>query len=163
MTTAVSHVFLFWYKSLLLLLLSSVHSGIICATCFVYYVYFIIDESLPLSNPPVHCNMIYETPYTRPSAQGSSSDSFHSTDSSFDLAFAVRISVRVKITGWSLESIWVSRGIAPRIFNFGIGWKWAVSFTFWPPHPEGRDHRFSSIRRLDVPQSQRSLLTLSSE
>jgi hypothetical protein len=87
----------------------------------------------------------------------------------------------------------VNRGIAPCILNLGIGWKWAVSFTFRLPHPEGRDHRFSFNplnaelnpicyllallgahhffhvsrirvnRRLDVPQSQRSLLTLYSE
>lgn len=86
--------------------------------------------------------------------------SFHSTDSSFDLTFAVRI--RVKITGCSPESISVHRGIAPRILNLGIGWKWAVSFTLWPPHPEERE-QFSFNRMLDVPQSQRSLLTLYSE
>jgi len=34
-----------------------------------------------------------------------------------------------------MESYWGSEGIAPLIFDFGIRWRWVVSFTPRPLYP----------------------------
>jgi hypothetical protein len=46
-----------------------------------------------------------------------------------------------------------SGGIAPRILDFGIRWRWVVSFTPRPLYPQGKSPWYPLDRRLGEPQS----------
>jgi hypothetical protein len=52
-----------------------------------------------------------------------------------------------------MKTYWGSGGIARRILDFGIRWRWTISFTPWPLYPQGKSHWYPLGRRLGVPQS----------
>jgi hypothetical protein len=46
------------------------------------------------------------------------------------------------VLNWAsrLEDVWGNGGLAPRLLNFGAGWRWVVSFTFPTALPTGKEH-----------------------
>jgi hypothetical protein len=69
-----------------------------------------------------------------------------------------KIKVKVKLSlcfNWAPhhEDILGSGGIVPRILDLGIWWRWVVSFTPRPLHPQGNSPWYPSDRRLGGLQS----------
>jgi hypothetical protein len=53
----------------------------------------------------------------------------------------------------AMKTYWGSGGIAPRILDLGIRWRWVVSFTHRPLYPQGKSRWYPLDRRLGGPQS----------
>jgi hypothetical protein len=52
-----------------------------------------------------------------------------------------------------MRTYWGSGGIAPRILDLGIRWRWVVSFTPRPLYPQGKSPQYPLGRTLGGPQS----------
>jgi hypothetical protein len=53
-----------------------------------------------------------------------------------------------------MKTYWGSGCIAPRILDLGTGWRWVVSFTPRPLHPQEKSPWYPLDRKLGWPQSQ---------
>jgi hypothetical protein len=53
----------------------------------------------------------------------------------------------------AMKTYWGCRGIAPRIPDLGIRWRWVVSFTPRPLYPQRKSPWYPLDRRLGGPQS----------
>jgi hypothetical protein len=53
-----------------------------------------------------------------------------------------------------MKTDWGSGGIAPRILDLGIRWRWTISFKSRPLYPQEKSRWYPLDRRLDGPQSQ---------
>jgi hypothetical protein len=53
----------------------------------------------------------------------------------------------------AMKAYWRSRGIAPCILDFGIRWRWGVSFTSRSLYPQGKSTCYLLYRKLGGPQS----------
>jgi len=63
-----------------------------------------------------------------------------------------RISCLIKCH--AIKRFWRSGGIAPRILNLCITWRWVVSFTLRPFNSLGNSPRYPLVKRLGRPQCQ---------
>jgi hypothetical protein len=52
-----------------------------------------------------------------------------------------------------LKAYWRSRGIAPRIFDLGIRWRWVVNLTHRPLYSQGKSPWYPLERKLAGPQN----------
>jgi hypothetical protein len=59
------------------------------------------------------------------------------------------------IEHYAMKAYWVSGGIASRILDHGIRWRWVISFTPLLLYPHGKSPWYPLVRRLGGPQNRR--------